>query len=92
MDAIIVHWRVPAAQEAGTVWGTAGGNSGETAAATLCAEIATNSAAEQAVDQVLVLVPATTVVFPIPAWHSPPTNAASTKVILTPDHFHDKVI
>ena len=61
MDAIIVHWRVPAAQEAGTVWGTAGGNSGETAAATLCAEIATNSAAEQAVDQVLVLVPATTV-------------------------------
>ena len=72
MDAIIVHWRVPAAQEAGTVWGTAGGNSGETAAATLCAEIATNSAAEQAVDQVLVLVPATTVVFPIPAWHSPP--------------------
>ena len=63
MDAIIVHWRVPAAQEAGTVWGTAGGNSGETAAATLCAEIATNSAAEQAVDQVLVLVPATTVFF-----------------------------
>ena len=64
MDAIIVHWRVPAAQEAGTVWGTAGGNSGETAAATLCAEIATNSAAEQAVDQVLVLVPATTVFSP----------------------------
>jgi hypothetical protein len=61
MDAIIVHWRVPAAQEAGTVWSTAGGNSGETAAATLCAEIATNSAAEEAVDQVLVLVPATTV-------------------------------
>ena len=54
MDAIIVHWRVPAAQEAGTVWSTAGGNSGEAAAATLCAEIATNSAAEQAVDQVLV--------------------------------------
>ena len=63
MDAIIVHWRVPAAQEAGTVWSTAGGNSGETAAATLCAEIATNSAAEQAVDQVLVLVPATRVFF-----------------------------
>ena len=91
MDAIIVHWRVPAAQEAGTVWGTAGGNSGETAAATLCAEIATNSAAEQAVDQVLVLVPATTLLL-VPAWHLPPTPAASTKMILTPDHFHDKVI
>ena len=90
MDAIIVHWRVPAAQEAGTVWGTAGGNSGETAAATLCAEIATNSAAEQAVDQVLVLVAATTVFRTCLA--STPTNAASTKMILTPDHFHDKVI
>ena len=89
MDAIIVHWRVPAAQEAGAVWGTAGGNSGETAAATLCAEIATNSAAEQAVDQVLVLVPANTV---RTCLASTPTNAASTKMILTPDHFHDKVI